>query len=83
MLVKRLKLCCRMHVCNYILSHFLRVAQACYSGQDVMTGEKPKDDYYREAAQFLNSGERVAAETGDSGAGTFTLAFLTRGLAFS
>lgn len=46
-------------------------------GQDTMTNEKPKEDYYREAAQYLNSGEKVAAESGEGVGGT--LAFLTRG----
>jgi len=46
-------------------------------GQDIMTNEKPKEDYYREAAQYLNSGERVAADSGEGVGGT--LAFLTRG----
>lgn len=46
-------------------------------GQDVMTGEKSKEDYYREAAQYLNTGERVGAESGEAAGGT--LSFLTRG----
>jgi len=39
-----------------------------------MTSEKSKEDYYRDAAQYLNRGEQVGTE-GVSG----TLAFLTRG----
>jgi RNA polymerase-associated protein CTR9 len=46
-------------------------------GQDIMTKEKPKEEYYREAAQFLNTGERVGADSGEGVGGT--LAFLTRG----
>jgi RNA polymerase-associated protein CTR9 len=42
-----------------------------------MTDEKSKEDHYREAAQFLNTGERVGAESGEGVSGT--LAFLTRG----
>lgn len=46
--------------------------------QDVMKDEKSKEDYYREAAQFLNTGERFGAESGEGVSGT--LAFLTRGI---
>ncbi|KAF9464960.1 RNA polymerase II-associated protein [Collybia nuda] len=46
--------------------------------QDIMTGEKSKEEYYRDAAQFLNTGERVGAESGDGVGGT--LSFLTRGI---
>ncbi|KAF8070705.1 RNA polymerase II-associated protein [Lyophyllum atratum] len=46
--------------------------------QDVMTGEKSKEEYYREAAQLLNTGERVGAESGEGVGGT--LSFLTRGI---
>lgn len=42
-----------------------------------MIGEKSKEDYYREAAQYLNTGERVGAESGEAVGGT--LSFLTRG----
>jgi RNA polymerase-associated protein CTR9 len=42
-----------------------------------MTNEKPKEEFYREAAQYLNMGERVATESGEGIDGT--LAFLTRG----
>ncbi|KAL4073760.1 hypothetical protein V8B97DRAFT_1238806 [Scleroderma yunnanense] len=40
--------------------------------------ERTKEDYYREAAQYLNAGERAAAEGGEGVGGT--LAFLTRGI---
>ncbi|KAJ3576752.1 hypothetical protein NP233_g216 [Leucocoprinus birnbaumii] len=46
--------------------------------QDLMTEERPKEDYYREAAQLLNAAERVARETGEGV--NETLAFLTRGI---
>ncbi|KAG6813289.1 hypothetical protein H0H92_012444 [Tricholoma furcatifolium] len=46
--------------------------------QDNMKGEKSKEDYYREAAQLLNTGERVGAESGEGVGGT--LSFLTRGI---
>ena len=42
-----------------------------------MLTEKPKEEFYREAAQYLNTGERVAAEAGEGVGGT--LSFLTRG----
>lgn len=45
--------------------------------QDIMTSEKSKDEYYREAAQYLNTGERVGADSGERVGGM--LAFLTRG----
>ncbi|KAF8629244.1 hypothetical protein AX17_005823 [Amanita inopinata Kibby_2008] len=45
--------------------------------QDTLT-EKSKEEYYKEAAQFLNTAERVAAEAGE-GIGS-TLSFLTRGI---
>lgn len=41
-----------------------------------MTSEKSKEEYYRDAAQYLNTGERVIS---DSGEVSGTLAFLTRG----
>lgn len=47
------------------------------SGQDIMTNAKSKEEYYREAAQYLNTGERVGAESGEGVGGA--LAFLTRG----
>ncbi|KAF8971112.1 RNA polymerase II-associated protein [Flammula alnicola] len=46
--------------------------------QDIMTSEKSKEDYYSVAAQYLNTGERVGAESGEGVSGT--LAFLTRGI---
>ncbi|KAI0786580.1 RNA polymerase II-associated protein [Abortiporus biennis] len=46
--------------------------------QDDMRKEKPRDEYYREAAQYLNQGERAVAESGE-GMGT-TLSFLTRAI---
>ena len=47
------------------------------SGEDKLTGVRSKEDYYRDAAQYLNAGERAAAEGGEGVGGT--LAFLTRG----
>ncbi|KAF4620607.1 hypothetical protein D9613_000259 [Agrocybe pediades] len=46
--------------------------------QDDMRSEKSKDDYYRDAAQYLNMGDRVGAESGEGSSGTLT--FLTRGV---
>ncbi|KAG6899837.1 hypothetical protein C0993_006355 [Termitomyces sp. T159_Od127] len=46
--------------------------------QDDMRGEKSKEEYYREAAQLLNTGERVGTESGEGVMGT--LSFLTRGI---
>ena len=40
--------------------------------------DKLKDEYYREAAHYLNVAERVGAESGEAVSGT--LAFLTRGM---
>ena len=40
--------------------------------------EKSKEEYYRDAAQFLNTGERASAEAGDAVGST--LSFLTRGM---
>jgi hypothetical protein len=42
-----------------------------------LLSDKLKDEYYREAAQYLNVAERVGAESGEAVSGT--LAFLTRG----
>jgi RNA polymerase-associated protein CTR9 len=42
-----------------------------------MKGTKSKDDFYREAAQFLNTGERAVTQAGEGIGGT--LSFLTRG----
>jgi RNA polymerase-associated protein CTR9 len=47
------------------------------SGQDILTGEKSKEGYYKDSAQFLNAGEKAAYEGGERSGGT--LAFLTRG----
>ncbi|EIW83541.1 RNA polymerase II-associated protein [Coniophora puteana RWD-64-598 SS2] len=46
--------------------------------EDVLTGERTKEEYHREAAQYLNMGDRVAAEGGESVGGA--LSFLTRGI---
>ena len=46
-------------------------------GQDILTGEKSKEGYYKDSAQFLNAGEKAAYEGGERSGGT--LAFLTRG----
>src|SRR5260370_3355669 len=48
-------------------------------GQDKLT-DKLKDEYYREAAHYLNVAERVGAESGEAVSGT--LAFLTRGKSY-
>lgn len=45
--------------------------------QDLLLHEELKEHFYREAAQYLNTGERVSAESGDAVEGT--LSFLTRG----
>lgn len=45
--------------------------------EDIMTTEKPKQDYYREAVQLLNTGERAGQESGERTG--VSLAFLTRG----
>lgn len=50
----------------------------CYVGEDKLTGVRSKEEYYRDAAQYLNAGERAAAEGGEGVGGT--LAFLTRGM---
>src|SRR5277367_2579756 len=47
------------------------------SGMDIMLNSKLKDHYYREAAQYLDAGEKAAAKSGEGIGGT--LAFLTRG----
>jgi len=46
-------------------------------GQDILTGEKSKEAYYKDSAQFLNAGEKAAYEGGE---GSGALAFLTRGM---
>jgi len=43
-----------------------------------MTEQRPKEDYYREAAQLLNAAARDSAERTNE-----TLAFLTRGFTSS
>jgi len=43
-----------------------------------MTQERTKEDCYKEAAQYLNAGERVVTESGEGVVGP--LAFLTRGM---
>ncbi|KAH0828123.1 hypothetical protein J3R83DRAFT_3795 [Lanmaoa asiatica] len=50
----------------------------CHAGEDKLTGVRSKEEYYRDAAQYLNAGERAAAEGGEGVGGT--LAFLTRGI---
>ena len=50
-------------------------------GQDIMTHEKSKEEYYRDAAQFLNSGERAGVESEDAVGGTLSL--LTRGMCYA
>lgn len=47
-------------------------------GEDKLVGVRSKEEYYRDAAQYLNAGERAAAEGGEGVGGT--LAFLTRGM---
>ncbi|KAG6370018.1 hypothetical protein JVT61DRAFT_12537 [Boletus reticuloceps] len=46
--------------------------------EDKLMGLRSKEEYYRDAAQYLNAGERAAAEGGEGVGGT--LAFLTRGI---
>ena len=74
---RRQSLCCQTLVspetcpCAGVLVH-----NCCYIGEDKLT-ERSKEEYYRDAAQYLNAGERAAAEGGEGVGGT--LAFLTRG----
>lgn len=49
-----------------------------HAGEDKLVGVRSKEEYYRDAAQYLNAGERAAAEGGEGVGGT--LAFLTRGM---
>jgi len=42
-----------------------------------MIDSKSKEEYYRDAAQLLNTGERAGADSGEDG--SEILAFLTRG----
>ncbi|KAN0091495.1 hypothetical protein V8E55_005061 [Tylopilus felleus] len=46
--------------------------------EDKLVGVRSKEEYYRDAAQYLNTGERAAAEGGEGVGGA--LAFLTRGI---
>ncbi|KAG6850877.1 hypothetical protein H0H93_007495 [Arthromyces matolae] len=46
--------------------------------KDNMQGERLKEHYHREAAQLLNTGEKVAGESAEGVGGT--LSFLTRGI---
>ncbi|KAH7889009.1 hypothetical protein F5I97DRAFT_1804053 [Phlebopus sp. FC_14] len=46
--------------------------------EDKLAGVRSKEEYHRDAAQYLNTGERAAAEGGEGVGGT--LAFLTRGI---
>lgn len=50
----------------------------CHPGEDKLVGVRSKEDYYRDAAQYLNAGDRAAAEGGEGVGGN--LAFLTRGM---
>lgn len=50
----------------------------CRAGEDKLVGVRSKEEYYRDAAQYLNTGERAAAEGGEGVGGA--LAFLTRGM---
>ncbi|KZT71727.1 TPR-like protein [Daedalea quercina L-15889] len=45
--------------------------------EDNMRSEKPRDEYYRDAAQIFNQGEKIATESGMLGS---TLSMLTRGV---
>jgi RNA polymerase-associated protein CTR9 len=49
--------------------------------QDILVGSKRKEEYYREAALLLNTGERASSESGESGG--IQLSFLTRGAWYS
>jgi hypothetical protein len=44
--------------------------------QDSLHGEKLKEDYYRDAVQYLNTSNKLVVESGEN-PGTFL--FLTRG----
>lgn len=48
--------------------------------QDNMKGEKSKEEYIREAAQLLNTGDKMGLESGEGIGGT--LSFLTRGIQY-
>ncbi|KAL6301253.1 RNA polymerase II-associated protein [Sparassis latifolia] len=45
--------------------------------EDMMTSEKPREEFYKEAANWFNQGEKRAAESGVAGT---ALAVLTRGV---
>ncbi|OSX65808.1 hypothetical protein POSPLADRAFT_1064500 [Postia placenta MAD-698-R-SB12] len=45
--------------------------------EDIMTEEKPRDEYYKDAAQYFNLGEKATAESGAVGS---MLSILTRGI---
>ncbi|KAF5374557.1 hypothetical protein D9757_010165 [Collybiopsis confluens] len=47
--------------------------------EDVVTGQKSKEDYHKEAATLINAAQRAAAESEDQASG-MELAFLTRGI---
>lgn len=65
---------------NIQLAHARRAPKIVLADarEDRLDGARTKEDYYREAAQYLNAGERAAAEGGEGVGGT--LAFLTRGI---
>lgn len=67
-----------MLVCHVLLRYYLNAE--FLAGEDRHLGVRTKEDHYREAAQFLNAGERAAAEGGEGVGGT--LAFLTRGTSY-
>ncbi|KAI0275622.1 hypothetical protein BGY98DRAFT_991571 [Russula aff. rugulosa BPL654] len=48
--------------------------------QDVMTAEKSRDEYMREATQLLNHGDQAAAEGGEISSATKELLLLTRAI---
>ncbi|KAH9170927.1 RNA polymerase II-associated protein [Lactarius sanguifluus] len=48
--------------------------------QDIMTAEKSRDEYMREATQLLNHGDQAAAEGGEISAATKELLLLTRAI---
>lgn len=49
-------------------------------GQDILTNEKTKEAYHKEAALFINTAERYRSENQDEAEATNTLSFLTRGM---
>ncbi|KAH7907720.1 hypothetical protein BJ138DRAFT_1116454 [Hygrophoropsis aurantiaca] len=63
---------------NIQLAHAQKAPKVVLSDarEDKLAGERAKEDYYKEAAAFLNSGERAAEGVGVGG----TLGFLTRGI---